>query len=639
MARLKPTPADPSPLRPSAARRKPLVRRRLVVETPQTVLLLVAVVSVLLHVVLGAATYRQSLGRLDMEAMQDARPPLRVRQASFDMNFDPLARPGDAAAERDAGPTVAEVSQALLAEADETPGSETIEQDLALREYDEPRPEPDLDTFAAETSDFDMPADLWQSLEGDTPADLAYQPGEGDGAGAGTPGNGDGPGGDGAREAQRLLADAGLLGMPAGGGGGDGDGGGAGVGLPETPGPRVESSATLDARLLDMPLVAPDIDFAGMALDATTRLHIPEHLDHDFDYFVTRFPGRASEQGYFRVDIVPRQSLRKLTTMPKDVIFLLDLSGSTAQRWAGELAGGVRQSLSTLHETDRFNIVLLADQVAFFSGRGPLQATRDNLDDARDFLDAIEPARRPLARIAGARSAPRLRRRMLYHIPEGRADLEAALSRLLVRDVDAGRVYNLVLVSEGKPTDGVIEPRELINLITRDNAGLASIYAVGIGDNVDRTLLEFLAYRNRGDYRYAPDRGDVATTIRTLASRIRYPLVRDVQLHVAGSQVEQVHPVNLPNIHQGVRLSIYGRYNQLAPFTMRVTGNNAGQPVDFTFARDLNLAPEANRDLARHWAFWKLHHLYSEIIRQGEQPALLRQINQLRQQYDLQTMY
>ena len=41
----------------------------------------------------------------------------------------------------------------------------------------------------------------------------------------------------------------------------------------------------------------------------------------------------------------------------------------------------------------------------FGAQEGPLHATRDNLNDARDFLDAIQPAKRPLTRIAGARSA------------------------------------------------------------------------------------------------------------------------------------------------------------------------------------------------------------------------------------------
>ena len=43
--------------------------------------------------------------------------------------------------------------------------------------------------------------------------------------------------------------------------------------------------------------------------------------------------------------------------------------------------------------------------------------------------------------------------------------------------------------------------------------------------------------------------------------------------------------------------------------------------------------------VSQTWAFWKLHHLYSEVIRTGEDPQLLHQIEMLQNQYGLQTLY
>ena len=50
-------------------------------------------------------------------------------------------------------------------------------------------------------------------------------------------------------------------------------------------------------------------------------------------------------------------------------------------------------------------------------------------------------------------------------------------------------------------------------------------------------------------------------------------------------------------------------------------------------------ATAADSTLARDWAFWKLHHLYSEMIRQGETDYLKRQIEQIKKQYKLKTIY
>ena len=68
-------------------------------------------------------------------------------------------------------------------------------------------------------------------------------------------------------------------------------------------------------------------------LPDAAKLEIPEHLDDDFDYAVHVYRPAGSAQGagpsYFRVDITGKRTLKKLQTMPKDVIFLLDTSGST----------------------------------------------------------------------------------------------------------------------------------------------------------------------------------------------------------------------------------------------------------------------------------------------------------------------
>ena len=68
-------------------------------------------------------------------------------------------------------------------------------------------------------------------------------------------------------------------------------------------------------------------------------------------------------------------------------------------------------------------------------------------------------------------------------------------------------------------------------------------------------------------------------------------------------------------------------------------GRGADGPVDFTFNRDLERAPIGDRAIARDWAFWKLHHLYSEVLRRGETPGLQRQIDELGERYDLKTLY
>ena len=344
------------------------------------------------------------------------------------------------------------------------------------------------------------------------------------------------------------------------------------------------------------------------------KLAEPQHLDDDFDYAVTVFNDQKTEP-YARVDITPKRTLRKLRTIPRDLVVVIDVSGSIPQEWVNAVVRGVRDGLSDLNAGDRFNVVFFNEKPSFFSREGVQPATDKNITAAGQFL-------------LSARSG-------------GDTDVNQALARLMVRDVATSRVYDLILISDGVPTRGVMNTRELINLVTRDNDLAASIYCVGVGEKQNRPLLEFLAYRNRGFCVFCdPENSFTAPdVIRGLMSRLRYPIMKDIRMTVAGLDNDQVFPRDVPNIHQGETLSIFGRYAAPSVFTMRLAGHNGVQPLDFTFSRSLNDAQAGDKQIAHDWAFWKLHHLYSEVIRQGETPELREAIDRLRKEYGLKTLY
>ena len=355
-------------------------------------------------------------------------------------------------------------------------------------------------------------------------------------------------------------------------------------------------------------------DYAEAALASTTRFDVPEHLDNDFDYRLTVYQAPRGPD-FFRVDIKGRRSLSRLRTMAKDVVFLVDTSGSIAQAWVDGVSRGIRDSLSSLNQGDRFNIVLFDERPRFFSPRRIRAVDETALAEARAFLE-------------GAQS-------------QGYTDVNEALSRLLVRDVEDDRVYTLVLISDGKPTRGVMDTRELINRITRDNDLNAGIYCIGIGSGQNRTLLDFLAYRNRGYSLFVKQSAKTAGTIRDLVSRIRYPILKQVDLDAVGVTGSDVVPQALPDIHQGQHTVVFGRFDRrtMRDLTIRVQGSNHGGAYDFTFRRSLAGAEAGTAQIARDWAFQMLHHLYGEMLDAQDPGRVKKEIEALRRRYRLKTVY
>jgi len=385
------------------------------------------------------------------------------------------------------------------------------------------------------------------------------------------------------------------------------------------------SAASPGIGVADAPLHRPRTDFLDIAKLDAAQVRLPRHLDDDFEYALAKFVpgdkrglfglGRADDdkRGYFRLDIIPKRSLRKLTSLPKDIVFLIDTSGSVPQAWVDQIVRGVEGALNRLNKGDRFNIVFFDEDTVIFSPDEIRPFDSKSLAEARQFLED--------------------------RTSKGYTDVNRALSRLVVRDLAVERVYELVMISDGKPTRGLMDTRELINMVTRDFDLTASIYCIGVGPSQNRELLEFLAYRNKGVCVFVDRATDAANKIDQVASRLRFPIIKDVKMNIVGADADEVFPRDLANIHQTEVFSVYGRYDQEKPFTVRITGRNGKSPIDFTVRQHLANAQLGDQSVARNWAFWKLHHLYSLMIRQGETKELKQAIKELRQKYKLKTLY
>lgn len=603
------------------ARKEPKPYRANVLVTRKgAVLAVVALVSLALHGAMVVWAWDKPVMTVSGlgEGASQARP-IRVKRAAED---DYVLAPDNTPI--DEGPNAEELTKQLLDSEPPQPVTEPTEVEL------EPRPLEELEEAATGGLELDLPAyelddETLSQFDTRPPAELDFadDPGLGQGASGNGEGEGDGRGSGGL--ASDALRDAGTAPNRTGsgtGGEGEGGGGGATTSLIDRPGLDTTRDVAEPTADLDPPDDSTAIDFVDLALGDTTKIDVPDNLDDDFAYRVSKYEATdwlnraiplSEEPGYFRVDITAQRSLRKLKTMPKDVIYIIDTSSSISEDWVAEVTRGVNGSLVSLNEGDRFNVVLFNEKVSLLSDAGPIDATKDNTKAATDFLKSAASV--------------------------GYTDVNAAMRGLLIRDADPKRVYQLVLISDGQSTRGVVNTRDLINLITRDNDLVASIYCVGVGARQNRELLNFLAYRNKGYSVYADDKREASVAIQDLMSRLRYPIIKDVRLSTLGIDSESVYPADLPNIHQGETIRVYGRYDLPTPFTMQLIGRSAGKDVAFTFKRDIADAQTGDESIANQWAFWKLHDLYALIIREGEREELLDQIKDLRRKYGLKTLY
>ncbi len=352
----------------------------------------------------------------------------------------------------------------------------------------------------------------------------------------------------------------------------------------------------------------------------------PIHLDDDFDYTLSihrRTQGKVlgvfgqeknvAEDGYFEATITPKKSLSRLRTMPKDVVYVIDTSGSISDVWISHIKKGVEAAFDALNPADRFNLILFKETVQVLDPAGLVDATPANLKKAAAFLSTAASG--------------------------GNTDVNKALGRLVTRDFPPDRVYQIILISDGVSTRGAISAQRIIDVITRENDQTAGIFCVAVGEKVNMKLLDLLAYRNKGRTVQAPTAYSSQAVIRTLASELRYPLIRDARPAVLGVNSDEVYPRGSLDIYFGQIFSIYGRIGSQGTLTIRMAGKAGAQPMDFTFSLPVANAKPAPQKLAQDWAFWKVHHLYSESLRLGDPPAMRQLIDQLIESYGLDRRY
>lgn len=346
---------------------------------------------------------------------------------------------------------------------------------------------------------------------------------------------------------------------------------------------------------VDMRLSLPPkktTDDSQLPTTPETRL-IPEEkveiMDPLLDVKLYKFP-LAEGGGFFRIDLSPNAKAGALQTFRKDVIFLLDVSGSIGRIRLEELKTGLFRTLETLKPDDRFNII------GFRSGNiplfiDPMHPTKKNIEEADKFLFKMRHS--------------------------GSTNIYSALELYTGKHQRAAaRPLILFLLSDGKVNYGeIINNSGLINAISNRNHDGAAIYSFSCGQYKNSFLMDLISYRNRGESLDIKQTDNSNIALSRFIYNVADVKVADLEYQVSSNLAENTFPKRLPNLHKGKILSVYGRYPQgTNQIGLRITGlDSKGIRREIVFGGNLADADQAGNDLPERWASQYIYHLYSQI--------------------------
>lgn len=349
--------------------------------------------------------------------------------------------------------------------------------------------------------------------------------------------------------------------------------------------------------------VTPDTDFA--------LYFAPEQDDVGLNLLTYKKPG---EDGYFLLLASPGMDAKEKQVVLKDVVFVLDTSGSMSGKKIKQAKKALEFCVDNLNDGDRFELLRFSTEVEpLFDNL--VEASPANRSKAEDFIKDLRA--------------------------NGATAIDDALRKALsLRSADSSRPFVIIFLTDGMPTVGVTGEDQILANVKQNDLGHTRIFCFGIGTDVNTHLLDKLTEQSRGYSQYVMPDEDLEVKVSSFFAKIKEPVLANPTLKFTGDvHATKMYPSSLPDLFKGEQLVLAGRYSGKGGSAVTIEGTVNGTTK--TFAYDLNV-PEESSDhefIPRLWATRRVGYLLDEIRLHGENAELRDEVTDLARKYGIVTPY
>lgn len=319
---------------------------------------------------------------------------------------------------------------------------------------------------------------------------------------------------------------------------------------------------------------------------------------------------RTGNEGFFTLILQPPDSVTVEDVTPKELVFVLDTSGSMQGFPLDKARETVNLALDHLYPQDTFNLITFSGDTHVLFDR-PVFATPENLRKAKKFLESRKS--------------------------DGGTEMMKAI-RAALKPSDAQSHLRIACFM----TDGQVgNDMEIIAEVQKYKN--ARVFSIGFGSAPNRFLLDKMAEYGRGEVEYVTEMGDGSLAARRFFERVRNPLLTDISIEWANLSVIDVYPKAIPDLFSAKPVILSGCYTGGGAGVIRLKGRMSGQ--DFAREIPVNLPEtEARHDvLAALWARRRIDDLMGQDMSGMEaermRADLRESITSLGLQYRLMTQF
>ena len=317
---------------------------------------------------------------------------------------------------------------------------------------------------------------------------------------------------------------------------------------------------------------------------------------------------REDGQGYFLLLVSPGLATAQ-EVVAKDLVLVLDTSGSMEGEKFTQAQDAARFVLDNLNPADRFEVI------AFSTGT-----------DA--YAGSLQPA-----------SEASLARSWIGGLSAGGStNIDLALRQAF--ELDSGeRPLYVIFLTDGLPTEGVTEAAEILERLEGRGSDTASVFAFGVGYDVDTFLLDSIAREHHGTTTYVAPTEEIDRAVESLYSKVASPVMTSIAIEVNGVDVSDLHPAPLPDVFSGGQLVAVGRYDEPGEATVILHGTVRGEPTTRIFENVVFGDDGGDDTIPRLWATRKIGDLLRQVRLEGADEETIDQIVRLSIRWGIVTPY
>ncbi|XP_055985633.1 inter-alpha-trypsin inhibitor heavy chain H3 [Sorex fumeus] len=300
-----------------------------------------------------------------------------------------------------------------------------------------------------------------------------------------------------------------------------------------------------------------------------------------------------------------------LPVVPKNVVFVIDVSGSMYYQKLKQTKEALFKILEDMKENDYLNFILFASKVRVWKDH-LIQATPENIQEAKTFVSNIAAEDTTNINDGLMRGINMLKKaREEHQVPERSTSI-------------------VILLTDGIANEGVSRPEDIQANARNAIGGKFPLYSLGFGDNVDYNFLEKLALENNGFARRIYEASDATLQLQDFYEEVANPLLTGVEVEYPQNAILDLTQSTYKHYYDGSEIVVAGKLadKDMSHFKADVKGHGALNDLSFTEELDAEEMEKARQDqeyifgdyIERLWAYLTIEQLLDKRKKaQGEE--------------------